>query len=157
MKRAREGIGGQSHQDALYQSIFTAGRDHYRHMQLTVALGITKICSTTSGLREHLRGLGQKICAKIVSSVQNSEAALLKCQKYSHLSKAIIIIPVAILIQMEKSHRYYPQMKTSMLPSKAESISMDEPLADYPILSSQHQQIHSAATLIYIIASFIHL
>lgn len=157
MKRVRGGIGGQSHHDALYQSIFTAGTDHYRHMQLMVALGITKICSTTSGLREHLRGLGQRICTKIVSSVQNSETALLKCQKYSHLSKAIIIIPVAILIWMGKSHRYYPQIKTSMLPSQAEPTSMDEPLADYPILSSQHQQIHSAATLIYIIASFIHL
>ena len=89
-----------------------------QNLQLTVALRITKMCSTTSGLREHLRGLRQRICTKIVSSVQNSEAALRKCQKYSHLNKAIIIIPVAILIWMEKSHRYYPQMKTSMLPKR---------------------------------------
>lgn len=118
MKRVRESIGGQSHQDALHQSIFTADIDHCRHMQLSVALRITKMCSITSGLREHLRGLGQRICTKIVSSVQNSEAALMKCQKYSHLNKAIIIIPVAILICIGKSHRYYPQMKTFMLPKK---------------------------------------
>lgn len=157
MKRVREGIGGQSHQDALYQSIFTAGIDYCRHMQLMVALRITKMCCTTSGLREHLRGLGQRICTKIVASVQNSEAAPMKCQKYSHLNKAIIIIPVAILIWLGKSHRCYLQMKTYMLPRKAEQISLDEPLADCQILRSHHWQIHTAATLIYIIVSFIHI